>query len=458
MVAAAKQIGLRDPPGKNQPLAAVDARAHGKAAGRLLLHRHVHVHLVCRALYLRRFHIDFGKVIQFVGALLGLLDLRHIEPRAFDLTEFAADHFVARLGVAGDVDVPYINTLTGVDHEVERHFMLFLVHLRNRVHVGERITFLAQTFADFFTGLGQRLARESVTGFYLDQLFDLFPGDQGIAGHADFGYGIFRAFGDVDGDVDVLLVRRDGDLRGIDGELQIAGIQIERTHGFHIGRQFLFGILIALAEPAHPVRRAEFHQIQQLGFLVGLIADDVDLLDLGNFAFHHVEHDADAVACHLGDGCRHAHAIFSACHILPFQLLRGFVQRALVEDMSFGQAGIFHVVFELVLGKVLHAVDLDAGYRRTLAHQHDQHALLDFQAHILEKAGSVQGANRRSSLLVVHGIAHFDRQITEHRAGFGTLDTLDANILDGEWLDRPSGGHEKQCKQSRQFFCVHFLT
>ena len=199
----------------------------------------------------------------------------------------------------------------------------------------------------------------------------------------------------------------------------------------------MLGILVAAAEPAEPSGRAELHQIEQLFLFIGLIAHQIDLLDLGDFTFHHIEHDTDTIALQFSDGSRHRDAIFSPRNVLALQLLGGFIQRALVEDACFGQPRIFHIILELILGEILDPVDFDTRDGRTLAHLHDQYAPLDFQQHILEKAGGIQGVNRGSGLLIIHHVADFDGQITEYRTGFGTLYAFDADIPDSERLDRP---------------------
>ena len=192
-------------------------------------------------------------------------------------------------------------------------------------------------------------------------------------------------------------------------------------------------------------------------------ADQIDLLDFGDFAFNHVEHNTDAVALQLGDSRRDGDTIFSARHILSFQFLGRLVQRAFIKNPRFGQPREFHAFLELVLGKILGAIDFDTGDRRPFQHLHDQHAAIDLQLHILEKARGIQGAYRGSGLRVVQSVADLDRQVTEHRARFGALYALDANVLDGERLDCPSRRKKSKCNaeqqgQPCQLFCDHLFS
>jgi hypothetical protein len=75
------------------------------------------------------------------------------------------------------------------------------------------------------------------------------------------------------------------------------------------------------------------------------------------------------------------------------------------------------------------------GDGRAFLDQHHQHAVLFFQAHVLEEAGRVQRLDGGDALVVVEGLADAHRQVAEHRAGFGTLDAFDADVLDDEGLD-----------------------
>ena len=204
----------------------------------------------------------------------------------------------------------------------------------------------------------------------------------------------------------------------------------------------MLGILVVLGEEAQPGRRAELHQVQEIRFRVGLVADDIDLPDFGCIAFHDVEHDAHAVALQLSHfGCNR-HTVFAARHILKLQILNGFFQCAFIEDTRLGKTCKFHIVFELVFGKILDAINLYAGNGRALAHQHDQHTLFDFEADIFEKPRPVQGMDRSLCLFVIHRVADLDRQIAEHRARLGALYAFNAYVLDGKRRDRPSLRHE----------------
>ena len=121
----------------------------------------------------------------------------------------------------------HINALPRVHHEGKRNFMRFLVHFRNRIDVGKSIAVVTEAVANTFGRLGQFLARESVARLHRNQLAH-FGMRQDFFGTRELDAGdlVFRSLRDVDGDVNVFLVRRDRNLGGIDMEFEITCIQI----------------------------------------------------------------------------------------------------------------------------------------------------------------------------------------------------------------------------------------
>ena len=178
LIAAAEQIGLGHARIKHHAFRVAIPRARRDVSCGFFLDRHVDVHLVGHTLHRGRFDIHFGKKVQLVHTLFGFFDFFHIEPRAFDLAKFAADDFIAGFVVARYIDAADISALAGIDHKIERDLMFFLVNLGYRIHVGKRIAFRTQPFADVLAGFGQCLARKSIARFHSHQAFDLFFGDR----------------------------------------------------------------------------------------------------------------------------------------------------------------------------------------------------------------------------------------------------------------------------------------
>ena len=66
----------------------------------------------------------------------------------------------------------------------------------------------------------------------------------------------------------------------------------------------------------------------------------------------------------------------------------------------------------------------------TLLNGNHHHTAVNLDSDILEEAGREERLDRLRRLLVRHGIANFYWQITEHRPGFGSLDSVNPDIFD----------------------------
>ena len=228
------------------------------------------------------------------------------------MPQFAADHFVAAAGIAGDVDTAHIDPPPRVDHYRKSDTLCGLVQLGDRVGVGKSITLVAQPVGDFFGALVEFLAREGLARLQLDQPAQFGFRQQQLAAELDIGHGVLFALGDIDRDVDVFLVRRDRYLRRIYIELEITVVEVIGTQGLQVAGQFLLGILVVLGVPGQPPRGLQHEQLQQVLFLVRVVTDDIDLVDLGYIAFIDGKTDADAIAFEGRNRGNHAGAVAPA--------------------------------------------------------------------------------------------------------------------------------------------------
>jgi hypothetical protein len=122
-----------------------------------------------------------------------------------------------------------------------------------------------------------------------------------VALELDTGNLVLLPFLDVEGDVDALLVRGHGDLGGLLGEADVAAVHVVGAQHFDVTGQLLLLVALIAGEvpPGHVVLEGELGQ--QLLFREDVVADDVDLLDLGRFPFHEGELEVDPVARQRGD-------------------------------------------------------------------------------------------------------------------------------------------------------------
>ena len=118
--------------------------------------------------------------------------------------------------------------------------MLFVIQFRNGVHVCKRITLVAQQGTDLFCRPGNPFSREHVTGINIDQRKYLFWRNDKVTGKGHDLDLVLLTLNDVYRYIDIFLVRRNGDLRGIDLELEITAIKIMGAQNLEVGRQRLF--------------------------------------------------------------------------------------------------------------------------------------------------------------------------------------------------------------------------
>ncbi len=328
------------------------------------------------------------------------------------------------------------------------------VDLRDGIDVGECVAVAAETVRQRLGRLGQLFARIDITRVDLHEAHQLGFRQQQFAGELHLGYRVSRSLGDVNRNVDVLLVRRDRNLSRIDGEFQIAAIRVVAAQRFEVALQLLLRILIVLGVPGQPTRRRQLHFVDQRLFRKRARPDDVDVGDLRRFTFFDGEIDRDAITLLRRHRGRYLDRVIAVIDVLPLEFLLGAFQRRAIEDARFGDADVLQRLFERVLVEFLGAADVDLAYRRALLHDDHQHAVLGFQPHVAKKAGRIQRLDRGRGLFIVDTVADLDRKIAEHRSRFGALYALDADILDHERLERHRGVREQcgeqQSEQRRQ--------
>ena len=405
--------------------------------------------------YRRGFHGHIGEIAELVHALLGELDLFGIVPAALHLTHFLADDLIPGPRVATDVDTAYIDPLARIHEDGEGDLALFLVHFGCGVHVGKGVAFAPQTVGNGLLGFIQFFPGENLARLDGHQLAQFGFRRNQVTRQLHRGNDEPLPLIDADGDVDVLLVRTDGNLGGLHIEFQIAPVLVIGLEAFQVGGKLLFGILIVLGIPGQPARRLQLEEFQQFLFLEGLVADDVDLLDLGRIAFVNGEVDGNPVPLQRRYRGLDLHRVFAAGEILALQLLLRLVQQGPVEDAGLGQTDVLQALLQLVLVELLEADKIDLGDGRALFQHQDHDIAINLDAHILEKAGGEQGLDGLGGTLVIQGVADADRQVAEYGTGFGTLNTFNTDIFDHKRVEGLGRRSEKRRNNPCQQVFVH---
>src|SRR5690606_17137348 len=187
-----------------------------------------------------------------------------------------------------------------------------------------------------------------------------------------------------------------------------------------------------------------------------LVADQVDVADLGGLAFLDRDRDIDAVARQLGHGRGDRDVVLAAVVVLPGQLLGNAVKAELVERVALGQADVGEAFEQVLRFQVLVAAEGQGVDRRTLEHGHDQDAALVADVDVLEEPGLVQRADRVADGGLVDRVATLDRKVGEDGTGGNTLQAVDADVAHGErGEDRKSTRlNSSHVKISYAVFCL----
>src|SRR5690606_2643652 len=363
-------------------------------------------------------------------------------------THFTAQHLVFGLGIAAEVDAVDVGTLARVDEEGDGDGVVLVVRFRHAVDVGEGITLVTQATGDQFAGGGHDLAREDLPFLDQQQRTHVLFRNLEITGQFHVADAVLLALFDVDGDVDVLLVRGDGYLGRADIHVDVAAVQVIGTQTLQVTGQLLAGVLVVVLEEGQPVGGLQLEQVHQVFIGEYGVADHVDVGNgcHGTFVDGDLQrHAVTRLRNHFGLDLGRIAALGN---VLALQLVTHTFEGGALEDLAFGQTGLIQALEQIFGGDGLVAFDLDTGDGRTLDHGDDQHVAIATKLDVLEEAGAEQGAGGIDQLAIIHLLAHVERQRAKHAARRHPLQAIDAYIGDGEGLSVNFGDH--QCGQYRR--------
>ena len=418
-------LGAADPDriAGTQPVILLNARLEADAAfrtvtdtevqgtGIALFHLVGHVHLIGGAGNALGFNINGFKVAQAVQTLFALLNLIVAQPCAFHLTHFAAQHRVFTGVVAFELDPAHIETVAGINVDVQLDGFIRVVDFRLGLYARVSITITAEHLLDVVFHLGHFTAVVQLARLDFGQLrhFRRVAGQAAV--HYHVGQFVLFAFGDIDSDVDAFFVRRQADLRRINIETRIAAIQIEAAQDFKIPGQFLF-LVFAIADnvpPRHFITQLEAGN--QLIVGEGMIPHDIDLLNLGGNPFREDQFKIDTVARQRRDHGFHRGAVLTDAVVEVFQAFFNAGNRGAIECFPHPDAGGFQVLLEHVIFHRFVAGEGDAGNGWALFHLDDQRIPITQDADVLEVARGKQRADGITDVIVSDGIAYANRHI-----------------------------------------------
>jgi len=137
------------------------------------------------------------------------------------------------------------------------------------------------------------------------------------------------------------------------------------------------------------------------------------------------------------DGGGDLGAVQAARQVLALELLLGAVGQGLVEGLALADAHVLERLGERLGIELLQADEAHVGDDGALFDDDDDRAAVDIDAHVLEQAGGEQRAQGCGTLVVVVVVADAKGQAGEHGTGVGTLQALDADVLQHKRINGP---------------------
>ncbi len=426
---------------------------------RLLLDLEVQIDLIVAARHPLGVHFRGLEEAEAVETGLGLLDVVGGEPGAFHLTHLATQHFVLGGDVAAEVDVAHIDPGARLYVDDQLHFLGLVIDLGEGDHFGVGVAITAEELGEHLFGVGHLAGGVDAARLYGDEPLHIAATVDEIALELHAGDLVLIPFLDVQGDVDALLVRGHGDLGGLLSETYVAAVHVVGAQHFDVTGQLLLLIALIAGEvpPGHIVLQGELGQ--QFLFREHLVADYVDLLDLGRFPFHEGELEVDPVAGQRGDDGLDLGGVLAHAVVEIFQSLLEGAQHGAIQGITDADAGGLQALGQLLLLDVLVAGKLDAGDGRAFLHHDLQHLAVTIDLDVLEVAGGIELLDGVGQGHRVHGVTDPDRQIQQGGAQGHPLQTLDLNVLHHKRgrgrLSQEAGS--QQATQHQCFFNSHFV-
>ena len=408
------------------------ADAAAELARQAFLDVEVDVHQVGGARHRLGLVVHFLDVGQPLQPLLGAVEQRVRQVGTLELSHLAAQHLVVdRAGVL-EVDATHVGAVARVHEEGQVDRLVLGILLRHRVDLGEGVAVRAEAQRHQFLRLGDEPPRVGLAGLDQQQAPELFLGHHHLAGDLDLAHGVDVPFVHVDRDEDVVLLRGDGHLRGLDVHVGVAAVLVVGTQLLQVALQRLARVAVVLAVPGQPVRGLQLEAVEQLVLAVGPVADDVDLADLGALALDDVDGDPHLVARHLDHVGVDLDRVLAAAEVLVGQVPGDFLQHRAVEGLALRQADVAQRALQVLGLDVLVALDLEALDRGPLEHHDDQRVAVTAQLDVAEEAGREQGLDRLLLPAGVHAVADVDRQVVVDGALGDALQPLDPDVADHE--------------------------
>ena len=238
-----------------------------------------------------------------------------------------------------------------------------------------------------------------------------------------------------------------------------AFVLVEIGDGLQVLAEFFVGETIVFGEPAQHAVAIHLHLVAQSTVGEVLVAFKVDFFDMGSGALVDFQRDVHTVTREAGNLGGDGGGELALVGILLLQAGHGLVEDCLVERLRLTQAEAVEIFLDSVAGQGFAAGNgecVDDG-----AFHHGQQHLVahGFYTHVVEQAGGIEVFDDLFAFAIGESPAHFNRQIAQYGGRVGTLQALDADILDGKRCGGQRPRRQSGCKQREgEFVQFHALS
>ena len=330
----------------------------------------------------------FLKIAERLNAVGGALDLNAVERIAFVQPKLAANDLVLRQRITVDIYPFDKHARTFGNVEVDTHRQRFFVALEIGINVGKRITEQTSGFRQRLYSVLDLFRVIPVAGFHRQSRSQPFRCEiANLAIDLHFSEFVTIALFHHIRDDKILLVRRQFGNGRNHAEIGIALRQIKLAQFLLVESETIGIVARARAEKAVEPRLLGNHFTAQVAVGKFVIADDVNLLDLGLRPFSDFKHDIDTVLVELH------HFRLNGCSKTPLALVQFDNARDIGADLGAREnltRSQLDFGFDLVVFKTLVAFEDDPVDHRVFTDFYNHRASVVTDRNVCKQFGCIK--------------------------------------------------------------------
>ncbi len=288
------------------------------------------------------------------------------------MSHLPAQHIVGCRNIATEINSIYVGSIAGLDKECHVDGLIFLVHLRHAGGLGECVAQISQELHHDLLGAGYQALGVNLPGpdeysraqqgFRIDQ----------VSRQIHFIDDVQGSLVDVHRDINFFLVWRNSDGSGIDIELHVAVIEIERFKSFQVTGELFPRIPVLPAHEQPPGLGSQFEQSQQILFLESSIADNVNVTNSRFFSLVDSQADCHPVAGQLFNLNVYCGTVTASRRVDILYSLPDEFQGSAGKNLTLCDIGAGHIIDDVFGLEYAVAFDFDRSDRGSFQHRNDE--------------------------------------------------------------------------------------